>query len=183
MAIEALKEAKYFYQKMQGTAKIPKEFRHNFNAFISRARSVTWVLRKQHSENPKFKTWYGKKEKEMKNDELMRFFKVARNVSVKEHPLRTQTSTYIRHMEINVPKGRGFAITGEGEAVWVDKDEAGKEKRIHAREFDSEIARAYYFDKPRPPLLYQNLQVIDLCGLYLRSLEDIVEEASRILSE
>jgi len=76
MAIEALKEAKHFYQKMQETTKIPKEFRHNLNAFISRARSVTWVLKKQYSSNPKFKVWYAKKEKEMKNDELMSFSKM-----------------------------------------------------------------------------------------------------------
>ena len=67
--------------------------------------------------------------------------------------------------------------------MWIVKDETGKEKRIHANEFDSEIAIEYYFDKPAPPSLFQNLQVIDLCGLYLRSLKDITEEASRILSE
>jgi len=104
-------------------------------------------------------------------------------VSLKEHPLRTRTSSRIRHIEVNVPKGRRFAITGEGEAVWVNKDKFDKEKRIHARQFDNEIAMAYYFDKPQPPLLYQNLQVIDLSGLYLRSMEDIIEEASRILRE
>ena len=63
MVIEALNEAEYFYQKMEETEKIPKEFRYNLNAFISRARSVTWVLKKQYSENPRFKVWYAKKRK------------------------------------------------------------------------------------------------------------------------
>ena len=180
---DALNEAEYFYQKMEEKAKIPTEFRFNLNAFISRARSVTWVLKKQYSKNPKFEVWYAKKEKEMKNDELMNFFKEARNISIKEHPLRPQTSTYIRHIEIGDSKGRGFAITSEGETVWINRDETGKETRVHASEFDSEIAMEYYFDKPTPPILFQTLQVIDLCGLYLRSLKDLIEQASRILNE
>lgn len=180
---DALNETEYFYRRLEETTKIPKEFRYNLNAFISRARSITWVLKKQYSTNPKFQKWYAEKEEEMKNDELMSFFKDARNVSIKEHPLRTQTSTYIRHIEVNAPRGKGFAITGEGEAVWIDKDKTGKETEIHASEFDSEISIGYYFAEPKPPILFQNLQVIDLCGLYLRSLKDLVEEASRILNE
>jgi len=184
MAAEALNEAEYFYRRMQETAKIPKEFRYNLNAFISRARTITWVLKKQYARNSKFKVWYAGKESEIKNDELMNFFKDARNISLKEHPLRTQTAAYIRHVEIkSPPKGMGFAITGEGEIVWTKKDEKGKEKRIHASEFDSEVAREYYFDKPEPPKLFQNLQVIDLCGIYLLALIDLVEEASQVSCE
>ena len=46
---DALEEAEYFYQKMEATSNSPKEFRFNLNAFISRARALTWVLKKQFS--------------------------------------------------------------------------------------------------------------------------------------
>lgn len=180
---DTLNEVEYFYRRMEETLKIPQEFRHNLNAFISRARSVTWVLKKQYSTNRKFQKWYPQKEKEMKNDELMEFFINARNVSLKEHPLRTQTSTHIRHIEVNTPRGKGFAITGEGEPVWIDRDKTGKERKVHASEFDNEISIQYYFEEPKPPMPFQNLQVIDLCWLYLSSLKELVKEFSRILNE
>lgn len=174
---DALDEAEYFYQKMEATSKVPKEFRYNLNAFISRARAVTWVLKKQFSGNQKFSDWYAKEEKMMREDELMRFFVEARNISLKEKPIRPQSSTYIRHIEVSTSKGRGFAITGDGEPVWIEKDGEGKEKTIHAEEFDTEIAKAYYFANPYPPKLFEKLQVIDLCGLYLKALKSLVEEA------
>lgn len=178
---KALEEAEYFYRRMQETESVPEQFRYNLNAFLSRARSVTWVLRKNYSKNPRFNEWYVAKKKQMERDELMKFFVDARNVSLKEEPIQPATSAYIRHIEIReAPKGRGFAITAEGEPVWIEKDETGKEKRVHASEFDSEVARQYYFDKPRPPSGFENLQVLDLCGLYVLALKDLVEEASRI---
>jgi hypothetical protein len=179
---EALEEAHYFYSKMQETAKIPKEFRHNLNAFLSRARAITWVLKKQYLGNPVFDSWYANEEKLLKSDELMSFFRDARNISLKEQPIRPRSSTYIRHIEITTPKGKGFAITGNGEPVWIEKNGQGKEKRTHAGEFDSEVAREYYFENPQPPKLFRILQVIDLCGLYLEALRRLVEEALKVVS-
>ena len=180
---KALEEAEYFYVRMQETENIPEEFRHNLNAFLSRARSVTWVLKKDYSKNSRFKEWYVEKQRQMQCDELMNFFVKARNVSLKQEPIRPATSAYIRRIEIrNVPKGRGFAITREGEPVWIEKnEETGEEKRVHAREFDSEVARLYFFDKPKPPSGFESLHVIDLCKLYLGALRDLVEEATRVL--
>lgn len=71
---DALEEAEYFYREMEKTSKIPKAFRHNLNAFVSRARAVTWVMKKHFSGNQKFREWYATQEKMMNADELMRFF-------------------------------------------------------------------------------------------------------------
>lgn len=180
---DALEEAEYFHKKMEATSNVPKEFRFNLNAFISRARALTWVLKKQFSGNQKFADWYVSHEKLMREDELMSFFKNARNISLKENPIRPRSSTFIRHIESSTSKGRGFAITGDGEPVWIQKNGEGKEKHIHAEEFDSEIARAYYFTNPIPPKLFQNLEVIDLCGLYLIALRNLVEEALKNFAE
>jgi len=180
---DALDEAEYFYQRMEALSKIPKDFQHNLNAFVSRARAVTWVLKKQFSGNQKFSEWYATEEKVMQADELMSFFVEARNISLKEKPIRPQSSTYFRNIEFSNPKGRGFAITGNGEAVWIEKNGEGKEKRVHAEEFDSETAKEYYFANPRPPKLFENLQVLDLCGLYLRALKSLVDESLKKFSQ
>jgi hypothetical protein len=179
---EALEEANYFYLKMEETMKKPKEFRHNLNAFISRARTLTWVLKKQYSGNPLFDSWYAKEEKLLRADDLMSFFRDARNISLKEQPIRPHSSAYIRNIEINVPKGKAFAITGEGEPVWIERNGEGKEKKIHASEFDGEVAMQYYFANPQPPKIFRKLQVIDLCGIYLVALRGLVEEALKVVS-
>jgi hypothetical protein len=180
---EALDEAFYFYSQMGKTLKTPKEFKHNLNAFLSRARAITWVLKKQYSGNPVFDSWYANEEKIMKNDELMVFFRDARNISLKEQPIRPATGAYIRHIEVSTTKDRGFAITGDGEPVWIERDSEGKEKQIHASEFDGEVFRQYSFANPLPPKQYRNIQVIDLCGLYLKALNRLVKEALDIVNE
>jgi hypothetical protein len=58
---------------MQETSKIPKEFRHNLNVFLSRARAITLVLKKQYSGNPVFDSLYVSEEKLLKRDDLMSF--------------------------------------------------------------------------------------------------------------
>lgn len=174
---DAIDEAQYFYQKMDLSLQIPKEFRYNLNAFLSRARAITWVLKKQYSKNQDFKEWYREKEKFMRADDLMCFFVTLRNISLKEKPILPHASTYIRKIEISNLKNRGFAITNEGEPVWIEKDNEGNQKKVHAEEFDDEIIKAYYFADPKPPSLFENLQVVDLCGLYLKALKNLVTEA------
>jgi hypothetical protein len=180
---DAIDEAEYFYQRMELVLQKPKEFRHNLNAFISRSRAITWVLKKEFSGNKRFIDWYSEKEKAMREDELMTFFVKLRNISLKEKPIQPHASTFIRHIEVSTSKGRGFAITKDGEPVWIEKNAEGKEKTIHAEEFDSEIIKAYYFADPKPPKLFENLQVVDLCGLYLKALKSLVEEALENFAE
>jgi hypothetical protein len=112
----------------------------------------------------------------------MSLFRDARSISLKEQPIRLRSSAYIRHIEVTTPKGKGFAITGNGEAVWIEKNGQGKEKITHATEFDSEVAMNYYFESPQPPKLLKNLKVIDLCGLYFVALKKLVEVALKAVS-
>jgi hypothetical protein len=176
---EAIDEAEYLYQKMEETLKTPMDFRSNLNAFLSRSRAVTWVLKNQLNDNPSFASWYSAQEKIMKENELMAFFVVARNISEKEYPISPKSSGYMRHITVNADGKRGFAITGEGEPIWIERTDEGDEKRTHAKEFDDELSIVYYFDDPQPPKLYQNLQVIDLCGLYLKALQSLIAEATQ----
>jgi len=166
MATEALEQAEYFYERMMETLKIPSEFRFNTNAFIMSGRNVTRVLQKEFSNNAKFQTWYSQKQEKMGKEGLMDFFEEARNMSVKERPLRPATSAYIRQWAIKrLPedvKNARFVLTEEGQAFWITKNEEGKEEQIHTSEFDNEITLQYYFVNPQPPQTFRNLQVIEL---------------------
>lgn len=184
MAADALEQAEYFYERMMETLKIPSEFRFNTNAFIMSGRNITRVLQKEFSKNAKFQSWYAQKQEKIGKEGLMDFFEGAGNMSVKERPLRSASSAYIRQSAIKKfpedVKNAPFVLSEEGQAFWITKNEEGKEEQIHASEFDNEIALQYYFVNPQPPQTFRNLQVIELCGLYLTALRDLVKEALKI---
>jgi len=54
------------------------------NAFLSAARSVTFLIQKEMSKVPGFTNWWDARRKEMRDDEAMRFFLDLRNYSQKE---------------------------------------------------------------------------------------------------
>lgn len=91
---EALGNAEHFYRKLEETRKKPDEFKSNLNAFLGVRRNITWIMKKQHSGRTEFKSWYAEKERTMKEDELMAFFAIARNISTKEHPIARARQDY-----------------------------------------------------------------------------------------
>src|SRR3990172_32302 len=73
--------------KLMGQSHNLEELEINFAAFVTSARSVTFVLQKEFSKNKKFIKWYGGKKDpqkgtkryEMSKDPLLRFFVGLRN--------------------------------------------------------------------------------------------------------
>ena len=173
-----LEQAKYFFKRMLETHAIPFEFECNLQAFIIFARSVTFIMKKEYSEKHGFNEWYQRKEEEMRNDELLRFFKDARNITIHEKPLDVGTVAYIKQIYLHsIPRGWGFAITGKGEPVWITP----KGEKIHAFEFDNQIKRVYLFDNPPKEFLgveLKDFSVVTLCRIYLAYLSDLVKEAN-----
>ena len=52
------------------------------NAFISHARSVTFVMQRESSGNPREEDWYAEKQEQLKNNPLMKFFNDQRVYSI-----------------------------------------------------------------------------------------------------
>jgi hypothetical protein len=177
-AEKKLQEAKYFLKRMLETHKVPFEFECNLQAFISSARSVTFVLKTEYSEKTDFQKWYQEKQEEMKADEMLRFFNKARTTTIHRKPLNVATISHIRNIYLNsIPEGWGFAITNKGEPVWITP--SGDE--VHAFEFDDQVERVYLFDDPPKSFLGSNLRdfsVVTLCRLYLSYLSQLVKVAS-----
>jgi len=176
-----LEEAKYFFKRMLETYQIPFEFECNLQAFISSARSVTFVMQAEYSKKAHFDEWYEKKVEEMQTDELLDFFKQARTKSIHEESLTPGTIAHIKHIYIkSIPQGWGFAISGKGEPVWISP----KGERVHAFRFDSQVERVYLFDNP--PKSFKGTELKDfsavaLCNIYLVYLSDLVKEVNEKL--
>ena len=83
--IQRLIEVMHMYNQMNKSPKEkPNLFIANLNAFISLARSITFVMQKEFHDIPGFAEWYAIKQDEMKNDKDMKFFVDLRNESLKE---------------------------------------------------------------------------------------------------
>lgn len=79
---EKLLEAEYFMRRL------PRNRGHalgfELNAFLSAARSVTFLIQKEMSKVPGFADWWDTRRTEMREDQAMRFFLDLRNFSQKE---------------------------------------------------------------------------------------------------
>jgi len=81
---EKLAEAKYFLKQMEELKESHQEFKYNLSAFLSAARSVTFVLQKHCKHVEAFEEWYAPVREVMRRDRVLAFFKELRNIALKE---------------------------------------------------------------------------------------------------
>jgi hypothetical protein len=79
---EKLLEAEYFLRRLSRSRGPALGF--ELNAFLSAARSVTFLIQKEMSKVPDFSAWWDARRSEMRDDQAMRFFLELRNYSQKE---------------------------------------------------------------------------------------------------
>jgi len=71
--MEKLLEAEFFFEKMKSVESDTLQLRFYFSAFISAARSVTFVLQDAMGDISGFKEWYSDKREKLKQDPLAWF--------------------------------------------------------------------------------------------------------------
>ena len=79
---EKILESEYFARRLRML--IREEFQYELNAFLSAARSVTFLLQKEMQKVQGFRKWWAERQEKMKMDAGMRFFLNLRNFSQKE---------------------------------------------------------------------------------------------------
>jgi hypothetical protein len=103
------REAEFFLGKLDGAyyedvrrmfkkSKKPPVFQYYLSAFLSAARSVTWIMRNEYSKRPGWEEWY-REQKADENSQLLTLFNQLRIRSEKVEP---------------VLPGRAIRIEGDG---------------------------------------------------------------------
>jgi hypothetical protein len=69
-----LREAEFFLNQVELTLDQPEILMYYISAFVSAARSVTFVMQYEIGKNHEFKAWYLKKQKQMNEDEIFSLF-------------------------------------------------------------------------------------------------------------
>jgi hypothetical protein len=85
-----LNEASYFLEQMKNKQSDRDAFRYNLSAFLSAARSVTWVMKKEFDKAPGFEKWYEKAQGDMNKDSCMKFFNEKRRMTIHIEPVKPQ---------------------------------------------------------------------------------------------
>lgn len=175
-------EAEYFLGLMKENVEDRQKFKYNFSAFVSAARSITFLLQKEVSKNQGFDEWYCKKQMQMEQDELFKFFKKKRNYILKEGLInpRAEISMTIPYSAAGSYSVEAIVRNAGGIITDYEYSESpAKPKPVSKPKVVEETAYKWFFaDWPEP-----NEDVITLCEKYLDELKLIVEEAENKFCE
>lgn len=84
-----LKEAEFFLKNTKKHVKDFEKFSYFLNAFVSSARSVTWIMRAEFGDNPKWIEWWENRHPNDEDADILRLFTNLRNDSQKKRSIGT----------------------------------------------------------------------------------------------
>nr|QNO46217.1 hypothetical protein ABPEKODN_00030 [Methanosarcinales archaeon ANME-2c ERB4] len=170
-------EAEYFLEMMKENIEDRQKFRYNLSAFVSAARSVTFVLKKEFSKNPDLDEWYCKKQMQMKRDKLFKFFKNKRDYVI--HKKGTIDTRAEISETINLPitvsvSFEAIGIKADGTTKNEEYSESPDKLKLVAKPNNTEKTKIRWFfrDWSEP-----DGDVVTLCERYIKKLKIMVEEA------
>ena len=179
-----LDEARFFLQKLRASVDEPTEFDFYFSAFVSSARSVTWVLRAEYKDYPGWLNWYKDKKPESTEERLLNKMNTLRVRSEKFNPLTTRAAIVMNIPPEDVtPDIRELLAKGIGKRfrAWVyEIPEDGTTSPLPDIPEGATIIKSTLegFQRHVPELGDQDVLVA--CELYFSSLENLVSEAETV---
>lgn len=171
-----LEEARFFLRHLEARPKFP-EFDYYLNAFISSARSVTWVMKAEYADVAGWNEWYDSKAPTAEIEPILGAITDARNRSQKRGTVSAQARATIEIPPSN-PNIAAVLLTdapGKVEIVPIDGTEANramlKERRVIAlctvKGVFSEIEELAGQD------------IVTACGKYVQWLDSVVDECRK----
>lgn len=177
-----LNEAKFFYRQMKSNFAERKneEFKHCINAFLNSARSVTFVVQKEFKRCEGFDVWYElQKELKFKDEKLKKFVEM-RNISLKEEPINPRYIFGVMYEKgiILGPKDE-FIIETDASSFISHHYKPSKSTKLNVREENiRNIKKADIFYSCMFAEI-PNVNLFDICELYLSVLNDLVSECEK----
>ena len=174
-------EAGYFLEMMKENIEDRQKFRYNLSAFMSAARSVTFVLQKEFSKNPKFDRWYCEKRMQMRSDKLFKFFKDKRDYAIhKKGTIDTRaeisaTSNLLMTASVSF---EAIVIKADGTIETGEHSEPPATPKFAPKPNDLEETKWFFKDWSE-----SDEDVIALCARYIKELKITVEEAESKFDE
>jgi hypothetical protein len=118
-------------------------FRSLFNSFLNAARAITYALQKEGSHISGFDNWYKPKQRQMRNDELLRFIHEARIEDFHEGKHRLTFGTYVQYLSAEAvgprPSPDARLTIGPQGPFWIVNEGTPQQQRIPVKQADCVI--------------------------------------------
>lgn len=172
---EKLREAKYFLERMKEEQSNRDTFKYNFSAFLSAARSVTFIMQGEFKNVHGFEKWYKEKRSEMQNDESMKFFNKKRRMTIHQQPVRPHAHVNTSISEhITISDSISIVITRADGTVERRESEPMSPPAPAKTEVTTEWR--WYFDD------FPEKDVVTASEEYIVKLENLVEECESLFT-
>lgn len=177
-----LEDTRTIFEQLRN-ASDPPTFKALFNSFLGSARAITAALQKEGSKKPGFNEWYGEKQKEMKNDELLRFIHEARTEDFHEGKHRLVFATYMEHFStaaVGKPPAPNAKIgIGADGPFWIIHEGTPKERRIPIKQGGNFSIRISIANPPTTHLggVLKKNDPLSICQVALDYYGNLVYEA------
>ena len=174
-------EAEYFLEMMKENIEDRQKFRYNLSAFVSAARTITFVLQKEFSKNPKFNKWYPEKQMQMSRDKHFKFFNDKRNNIIHKEGTIYTRAEISKTINLSMAASVSFeviVIKADGTIENEKHSELPVKPKLTPKPNDTEETKWFFKDWSEP-----DEDVIALCARYIKELKIIVEEAASKFDE
>lgn len=96
--LDKLEEAEYFLGQMVENIVNVTNFKFNLSAFLSSARSITYIMQKEFSHKSGFTTWYKIKQQKFALYPIMKLMNDKRVISIHTQPIRPRKETHVKFL-------------------------------------------------------------------------------------
>jgi hypothetical protein len=103
-AHDKVHEAHYFIHQLIENYHYPHPFRYYLSAFLSAARSITWMLQKELAGRDGFRVWYGPRQERMKADDDLAFLNSLRVGAVHQASLVPKSTAWVGFCKYGEPR-------------------------------------------------------------------------------
>lgn len=171
-----LEEARFFHQHLKKHWRQVPHYEFYLSAFVSAARSVTWVMKFEYGRRPGWQAWFDERQPPSHMRDLLRKMNDLRVRSTKSEPIRTRTS-----VKFNVPPDqltpevKNLLQPGSGRSIQVlPIDDSNTE--AHLVSDGQVVAKGYIEHVEHEVPEFQGRDAQDVCLQYLEELESLVAE-------
>lgn len=167
---EKIKEAEYFYGRMTAEVAQRDNFKCEFSAFLSAARSVLQYACKEAEAKPGGKKWY---DAYLASSPVLQFFRTKRNINIHTEPIDPLMAISISVSDsISLSGSFSATVLREGKVVReIKPDPPAPQKPPIKKEAEPSIERRYIFAD-----WSGSEDVFELARKYLSELRAVVED-------
>lgn len=174
-----LNEARHFLIQIKNSLEDPKILGFNLSAFVSAARSVTFIMQREFKGNFQFERWYRAKQEKMKGEDIFVFFNSLRVCTIHIGSIKKNRyiSVQINEPPVSIFESVAVTVIRNGEVIQQSSSPLTNSSppRNLSNVGSTQEIKMHFEGRPQD-------DGIELCEDYLKRIERLVEECSQIVN-